>query len=132
MHLDRGIEVRTWREGAPERRSRPRSAEGEASQAVRAGAQRRGRGAPSQVSIAAAPARMNTALARISRRTIVVASLLALAVLSYALMILAPQQVAMRIPTSFMLPISVVDVAVASAEPAAEPVVIGAAQSPSR
>ena len=75
---------------------------------------------------------MNTALARISRRTIVVASLLALAVLSYALMILAPQQVAMRIPTSFMLPISVVDVAVASAEPVAEPVVIGAAQSSSR
>ena len=117
-----------WRHGAPERRSRPRPAERDALQAVRALSDRAA--APSPASVDAALRPMGVPRVRIGRRTAVVASLLALAVLSYALMILAPQQLAMRMPTAFLLPTPTAGAAAVAAEPAID--VIGAAPAPSR
>lgn len=62
----------------------------------------RGAGTGHKVAVAVVPGRMDTAIALIRRRGVVVAALLTLALLSYSLMVLFPQQVEPLTASPFM------------------------------
>lgn len=155
MHLDEGIEVPhtsgtrsngapqrrrvrrelrqsgprqagSWREGGLERRSRPRTPEGRDLQAVRASIEMRITVGRQQAPAAVARPRADAAIALIRRRAIVVAALLTLALLSYNLMVLFPQQVDPLTLSSFTLPTVATGATSVPPEPAVGPAVKGA------